>query len=61
MAAQKPRMSCEFFPPKTGAGIDKLLTEVTPALNALGPEFHTQSPWKVSNGGKARLRMGDTG
>ena len=39
MAAQKPRMSCEFFPPKTGAGIDKLLTEVTPALNALGPEF----------------------
>ena len=39
MAAQKPRISCEFFPPKTGAGIDRLLTEVMPALNALGPEF----------------------
>ena len=22
MAAQKPRISCEFFPPKTGAGIE---------------------------------------
>jgi methylenetetrahydrofolate reductase (NADPH) len=39
MAARKPRISCEFFPPKTEAGIHKLLTEVTPALHALGPEF----------------------
>jgi methylenetetrahydrofolate reductase (NADPH) len=36
---KKPRISCEFFPPKTEAGIKKLLTEVVPALNALGPEF----------------------
>jgi methylenetetrahydrofolate reductase (NADPH) len=39
MAARKQRISCEFFPPKTDAGTTKLLTEVTPALNALGPEF----------------------
>jgi methylenetetrahydrofolate reductase (NADPH) len=39
MAAQRPRISCEFFPPKTEAGIEKLLAEVAPALNALGPEF----------------------
>lgn len=39
MAARKPRISCEFFPPKTEAGIHKLLTEVAPALHALGPEF----------------------
>ena len=35
MAARKQRISCEFFPPKTEAGTSKLLTEVTPALNAL--------------------------
>jgi methylenetetrahydrofolate reductase (NADPH) len=39
MAASKQRISCEFFPPKTDAGMDKLLNKVTPALNALGPEF----------------------
>ena len=39
MAARKQRISCEFFPPKTAAGTDKLLSEVAPALNALGPEF----------------------
>lgn len=39
MAKQKPRISFEFFPPKTEAGMTKLLTEVTPALNELGPEF----------------------
>jgi methylenetetrahydrofolate reductase (NADPH) len=39
MAARKQRISCEFFPPKTEAGTNKLLTEVTPALNALNPEF----------------------
>ncbi len=36
---RKQRISCEFFPPKTEAGTDKLLNEVAPALNALGPEF----------------------
>ena len=39
MAEPKKRISFEFFPPKTDAGMDKLLNEVTPALNALGPEF----------------------
>jgi len=39
MATRKQRISCEFFPPKTEAGMNKLLTEVLPALNALGPEF----------------------
>ena len=39
MAARQPRISCEFFPPKTEVGIEKLLTEVAPALNALGPAF----------------------
>jgi methylenetetrahydrofolate reductase (NADPH) len=39
MAAHKQRISCEFFPPKTEAGTSKLLTEVTPALNALNPVF----------------------
>jgi methylenetetrahydrofolate reductase (NADPH) len=39
MAEPKKRISFEFFPPKTEAGMDKLLNEVTPALNALGPEF----------------------
>jgi len=35
----KPRISFEYFPPKTEAGRDKLLGETTPALNALNPEF----------------------
>ncbi|MGB1141202.1 MAG: methylenetetrahydrofolate reductase, partial [Halioglobus sp.] len=39
MSDNKQRFSFEFFPPKTEAGVDKLLNEVTPALNALGPEF----------------------
>ncbi len=39
MSNKKQRISFEFFPPKTDAGVDKLLNEVTPALNALGPEF----------------------
>ena len=39
MSARQQRISCEFFPPKTEAGRTKLLNEVTPALNALGPEF----------------------
>ena len=39
MAEQQQRISFEFFPPKTETGVEKLLGEVTPALNALGPEF----------------------
>lgn len=39
MTERKQRISFEFFPPKTEAGSNKLLNEVTPALNALGPEF----------------------
>tara|TARA_B110000503_G_scaffold85373_1_gene129805 strand:+ start:45759 stop:46598 length:840 start_codon:yes stop_codon:yes gene_type:complete len=39
MSVQKQHISCEFFPPKTEAGTSKLLDEVAPALNALGPEF----------------------
>jgi methylenetetrahydrofolate reductase (NADPH) len=39
MTARKRRISFEFFPPKTEAGTNKLLTEVAPALSALGPEF----------------------
>ncbi|MFT4824106.1 MAG: methylenetetrahydrofolate reductase (NADPH) [Halioglobus sp.] len=34
-----PRISFEYFPPKTDAGREKLLAETTPALNALNPEF----------------------
>jgi len=37
--ATKARISFEYFPPKTDAGREKLLTETTPALNALNPEF----------------------
>jgi len=39
MAVDKPRISFEFFPPKTEAGTGKLLNEVQPALSELGPEF----------------------
>jgi methylenetetrahydrofolate reductase (NADPH) len=34
-----PRISFEYFPPKTQAGRDKLLQETTPALQALQPAF----------------------
>jgi methylenetetrahydrofolate reductase (NADPH) len=39
VAKPEPHISFEYFPPKTEAGRDKLLTETTPALNQLGPEF----------------------
>jgi methylenetetrahydrofolate reductase (NADPH) len=39
MAKSKPRISFEYFPPKTEAGTEKLLGETTSALNELGPEF----------------------
>ncbi|TXS90675.1 methylenetetrahydrofolate reductase [NAD(P)H] [Parahaliea maris] len=39
MAKQKPRISFEYFPPKTAEGKSKLLEETTPALQALNPEF----------------------
>jgi methylenetetrahydrofolate reductase (NADPH) len=37
--SRQPRISFEYFPPKTGAGREKLINETTPALNALNPEF----------------------
>jgi methylenetetrahydrofolate reductase (NADPH) len=39
MARQQPRISFEYFPPKTPEGRTKLLDETTPALQALGPDF----------------------
>jgi methylenetetrahydrofolate reductase (NADPH) len=39
MTRQKPRISFEYFPPKTDQGKDKLLNVTTPALNELNPEF----------------------
>ena len=39
MSTQKPRISFEYFPPKTDQGKDKLLNVTTPALNELNPEF----------------------
>lgn len=39
MSQKEPRISFEYFPPKTEAGREKLLLETTPALNALNPEF----------------------
>ncbi|MFT6289259.1 MAG: methylenetetrahydrofolate reductase (NADPH) [Alcanivorax sp.] len=39
MSHQKPTISFEYFPPKTEAGREKLLRQVTPALKELGPEF----------------------
>jgi methylenetetrahydrofolate reductase (NADPH) len=39
MSRQRPRISFEYFPPKTEEGKEKLINETTPALNALNPEF----------------------
>jgi len=39
MPDSAPRISFEYFPPKTPAGRDKLLQETTPALQALKPAF----------------------
>jgi methylenetetrahydrofolate reductase (NADPH) len=39
MPVAKPRISFEYFPPKTEAGKEKLLTQTTPALNELKPAF----------------------
>jgi methylenetetrahydrofolate reductase (NADPH) len=39
MSRQKPKISFEYFPPKTEQGKDKLLNVTTPALNELNPEF----------------------
>ena len=35
----RPEVSFEYFPPRTEAGRQKLLSETTPALNALGPKY----------------------
>ena len=34
-----PTISFEYFPPKTAEAEEKLLTETTPGLKALGPAF----------------------
>jgi methylenetetrahydrofolate reductase (NADPH) len=39
MPKKRPRISFEYFPPRTEEGKRKLLQETTPALNALNPEF----------------------
>jgi methylenetetrahydrofolate reductase (NADPH) len=39
MPRQKPRISFEYFPPRTAEGKARLLQETTPALNALDPAF----------------------
>jgi methylenetetrahydrofolate reductase (NADPH) len=39
MSNAKPKVSFEYFPPKTDAGREKLLTKTTPALDKLEPEF----------------------
>jgi methylenetetrahydrofolate reductase (NADH) len=39
MPQPQPRISFEYFPPKTEQGQDKLLNVTTPALAALNPEF----------------------
>jgi len=39
MSRPQPRISFEYFPPKTEQGQDKLLNVTTPALAALNPEF----------------------
>jgi methylenetetrahydrofolate reductase (NADPH) len=39
MSERKPRISFEYFPPKTAEGKKRLLDETTPALNALDPAF----------------------
>jgi methylenetetrahydrofolate reductase (NADPH) len=39
MPRQQPRISFEYFPPRTAEGKAKLLQETTPALNELNPAF----------------------
>jgi methylenetetrahydrofolate reductase (NADPH) len=39
MPRTQPRISFEYFPPRTEEGKRKLLQETTPALNALNPAF----------------------
>jgi methylenetetrahydrofolate reductase (NADPH) len=51
MSVAKPRISFEYFPPKTEAGREKLLTQTTPALNELNPEF-----FSVTNGAGGSTR-----
>jgi methylenetetrahydrofolate reductase (NADPH) len=39
MPRQRPRISFEYFPPRTREGQARLLQETTPALNVLAPAF----------------------
>jgi len=47
MPGQRPRISFEYFPPRTEEGRARLLQETTPALNALAPAFFSPGtrPW----------------
>ena len=37
--ASKPKISFEYFPPKTDAGREKLIRETTPALQSVNPAY----------------------
>ncbi|MGB1438339.1 MAG: methylenetetrahydrofolate reductase, partial [Luminiphilus sp.] len=37
--ATEGNCSLEFFPPKTSAGLDKLVSSTLPALSALNPDY----------------------
>ncbi|MBN7797290.1 methylenetetrahydrofolate reductase [NAD(P)H] [Parahaliea mediterranea] len=57
MATDKPRISFEYFPPKTAEGRAKLLEQTTPALQALGPDFFSVT---YGAGGSTRDNTLDT-
>lgn len=39
--ANKPKISFEYFPPKTDAGREKLIRETTPALQRVNPAYYS--------------------
>ena len=53
MSRTTDHISFEYFPPKTEAGVDKLLSETVPALAALNPEFSSVT---YGAGGSTRER-----
>jgi len=57
MANIKPRISFEYFPPKTPEGKIKLLEKITPALQELGPDFFSVT---YGAGGSTRDNTFDT-
>ena len=56
MPSARPQISFEYFPPKTDAGRQKLLTETTPALQELNPAF-----FSVTYGAGGSTRENTTG